>query len=76
MIHAVEAAHNGCNASSVLYIPSVPLTAQNARYVLQDQREAFLAGTPGPDFPGGVGESQFQGRGMESDIKAKDARSA
>lgn len=76
MIHAVEATHSGTNASSVLYIPSVPLTAQNARYVLQDQREAFLAGTPGPDFPGGVGESKFEGRGLESDFLSKDARSA
>lgn len=76
MIHAVEATHRGTEASSVMYIPSVPLTAQNARYVIHDQRAAFFSGTPGPDFPGGVGESAFTGRGVESDIVSSEARAA
>lgn len=29
------------------------------------QREAFLKGTPGPDFPGGKGESEHIGRPTE-----------
>jgi hypothetical protein len=51
----------GKSDSSVLYIPVCPVTEINARY-LKRQREAFLNGTPAPDFPGGVGESQHQNR--------------
>lgn len=47
----------GKDDASVLYIPVCPTTEQNAKY-LKRQREAFINGTPGPDFPGGVGESQ------------------
>jgi hypothetical protein len=54
-----------------MYIPAVPLTPKNLEYI-QEQKEAFLAGTPAPDFPGGVGESLFEGRGAESDILGKE----
>ncbi|KAJ7022104.1 hypothetical protein C8F04DRAFT_971886 [Mycena alexandri] len=47
MIHAVEAYHGGQGDSSVLYIPAVPLTLDNVRY-LRDQRSNFLAGLPAP----------------------------
>src|SRR5277367_3351470 len=47
--------------SSVLYIPACPLTERNAQYLAR-QRETFLHGTPGPDFPGGIGESEHIGR--------------
>ncbi|KAF7309866.1 Duf1479 domain protein [Mycena indigotica] len=67
MIHAVEARHGGVQDSSVLYIPAVPLTADNAHY-LRDQRNNFLAGLPAPDFPGGSGESDFVGRATEGDV--------
>jgi Protein of unknown function (DUF1479) len=45
----------------VLYIPVCPLTEINAKYLAR-QREAFRAGTPGPDFPGGKGESEHVDR--------------
>ncbi|ORY24395.1 hypothetical protein BCR39DRAFT_561571 [Naematelia encephala] len=75
VIHAVEAEHRGTGPSAVMYIPSVPLTAQNAEYV-RDQRESFLAARPPPDFPGGVGESGFQGTGREEDVVGLAARNA
>ncbi|KUJ24198.1 DUF1479-domain-containing protein [Mollisia scopiformis] len=68
MIHAVDGIHGGKGDSSVLYIPVCPLTEANARYLVT-QREAFKSGTPGPDFPGGVGESQHVGQMKENDIK-------
>nr|POF12278.1 hypothetical protein CFP56_76037 [Quercus suber] len=45
------------------------------RYVAQ-QRDAFLAGVPPPDFPGGVGESQFTDRAHVSDIQSEAGRIA
>jgi hypothetical protein len=68
MIHSVESVHNGNGPSAVMYIPSVPLTSRNVEYV-RDQRESFLVARPPPDFPGGVGESQFGGTGREEDIE-------
>lgn len=53
--------HQGKSDSSVLYIPVCPVTEQNAEY-LATQRQAFLDGTPGPDFPGGKGESRHVDR--------------
>jgi hypothetical protein len=61
-IHAVDKVHNGAGDSSVLYIPVCPATEASAEYVAK-QREAFLEGTPAPDFPGGKGESEHIGRG-------------
>lgn len=75
VIHAVESLHSGKGPSAVLYIPSVPLTAINAEYV-RDQRECFLEGRPPPDFPGGVGESLFNGTGKGGDVTDQAARSA
>ena len=60
-IHAVDKIHLGSMDSSVLYIPACPLTERNAQYLVR-QRETFLHGTPGPDFPGGLGESKHIGR--------------
>ncbi|KAL8377264.1 hypothetical protein RB595_008105 [Gaeumannomyces hyphopodioides] len=60
-IHAVDPKHSGTSDSSVLYIPVCPVTELNAAYLAR-QRQAFLAGTPGPDFPGGKGESDHVGR--------------
>jgi hypothetical protein len=67
-LHAVDKIHNGTGDSSVLYIPACPLTETNARYLVR-QRNAFLDGTPGPDFPGGVGESAHSGRMVRTDVK-------
>lgn len=69
-IHAVDKVHNGTSDSSVLYIPVCPLTELNAKYLVK-QRKAFLDGTPGPDFPGGMGESEHVGRTTAKDIKAQ-----
>ncbi|KAI9810600.1 MAG: hypothetical protein M1827_006162 [Pycnora praestabilis] len=60
-IHAVDEFHAGASDSSVMYIPACPLTEANAEYLVR-QREAFIEGTPGPDFPGGKGESEHLGR--------------
>lgn len=68
-IHAVDAVHAGKTDSSVLYIPSCPLTVGNAAYLAR-QREAFLAGTPSPDFGGGKGESGHVGRPGVGDVGA------
>jgi hypothetical protein len=67
-IHAVDRIHGGKGDSSVLYIPVCPLTEANARY-LATQRDAFEQGTPGPDFPGGEGESHHVGRPTKGDIE-------
>ncbi|KOS18002.1 Uncharacterized protein ESCO_002841 [Escovopsis weberi] len=60
----IDNAHTGKSDSSVLYIPVCPVTESNAEYLAR-QRQAFREGTPGPDFPGGVGESQHVGRVTE-----------
>jgi hypothetical protein len=60
-IHAVDKTHAGKGDSSVMYIPVCPTTEANAEYLVQ-QRETFLEGYPGPDFPGGKGESEHTGR--------------
>jgi hypothetical protein len=74
-IHSVEASNEGQNAASVLYIPSVPLTLANVKYI-KDQREQYLAGVPPPDFPGGTGESAFKNKGVESDILSLEGKRA
>ncbi|KAK4057803.1 hypothetical protein OIO90_001022 [Microbotryomycetes sp. JL221] len=66
-IHAVESQHKGQGDSSVMYIPAIPLTLNNFEYLL-DQRSRFEQGLPPNDFPGGVGESEFSGRGTVDDI--------
>ncbi|KAK5000814.1 hypothetical protein LTR66_000400 [Elasticomyces elasticus] len=66
-IHAVDRVHAGQSDSSVLYIPSCPLTERNAHYLAR-QRETFLNGTPSPDFPGGKGESEHAGRPNIEDV--------
>jgi len=60
-IHAVDKLHEGNGDSSVMYIPVCPTTELNLKY-LKRQRDSFLAGTPGPDFPGGRGEADHIGR--------------
>ncbi|KAF1349441.1 DUF1479-domain-containing protein [Lizonia empirigonia] len=65
-IHAVDKTHAGKTDSSVLYIPACPMTEDNANYLAR-QRENFVAGTPSPDFGGGIGESEHVGR-----VKAED----
>jgi hypothetical protein len=69
-IHAVDKVHRGSSDSSVLYIPVCPITKANARYLVR-QREAFLRGYPGPDFPGGKGEAEHIGRLLVEDLEAQ-----
>ena len=44
-----------------MYIPVCPVTEANAEYIAR-QRDTFAQGLPGPDFPGGKGESEHTGR--------------
>ncbi|KAJ5593679.1 hypothetical protein N7537_010583 [Penicillium hordei] len=74
-IHGTESDNTGDIDASVFYIPSVPLTPNNAKYVAQ-QRDAFLKGVPPPDFPGGFGESQFSDRAQVGDIQSEVGRMA
>ncbi|KAH9992566.1 DUF1479 domain protein [Xylariaceae sp. FL0662B] len=68
-IHAVDKVHKGKCDSSVLYIPVCPVTEINAQYIVR-QREAFLNGTPGPDFPGGQGEANHVNRPTEAYLRS------
>lgn len=68
-IHAVDKTHAGTSDSSVLYIPACPMTEDNAHYLVR-QRDAFLAGTPSPDFGGGAGESEHVGRVAPEELEA------
>ena len=74
-LHAVDKMHAGKGDSSVLYIPACPLTETNAEYLVR-QREAFLNGTPGPDFPGGIGESEHTGRMTRKDVEIAGGKQA
>jgi hypothetical protein len=67
-IHAVDKVHAGSSDSSVLYIPACPITETNAEYLAR-QRETFLSGYPGPDFPGGKGEADHVGRPKVAGLK-------
>jgi hypothetical protein len=71
-IHAVDSVHAGKTDSSVLYIPSCPLSVGNAEYLAR-QRAAFLDGTPSPDFGGGVGESKHVNRPGVEDVETVDS---
>lgn len=53
----------------MLYIPISPITEINADYVKR-ARAAWRAGTPGPDFPGGKGESEHVGRPTEDFVRS------
>lgn len=53
----------------MLYIPICPVTETNAKYVAR-MREAWRNGTPGPDFPGGKGESEHVGRPTEEFLRS------
>ncbi|GKZ17815.1 hypothetical protein AbraIFM66951_012081 [Aspergillus brasiliensis] len=74
-IHGTEMENTGDIDACVFYIPSVPLTPNNLQYVKQ-QREAFLKGVPPPDFPGGLGESEFSDRATVADIQSEAGKVA
>lgn len=71
LIHAVDSVHVGKNDSSVFYIPSAPLCSINLKYAFL-QREAFLRGLVGPDFPGfpnDIAETQHTDRATVDDVR-------
>jgi len=67
IIHAVEREHNGTGNSSVFYIGAAPLCAKNASY-LPKQKETFLAGEAGPDFPQEGREKNYANRAQVGDL--------
>jgi hypothetical protein len=56
-----------------MYIPVCPVTELNAKYSAQ-QRDAFAAGIPAPDFPGGKGESEHFGRATTGSVRGEASR--
>ncbi|EST07683.1 Protein of unknown function DUF1479 [Kalmanozyma brasiliensis GHG001] len=74
-VHSVESKHAGKGDSSVLYIPAIPTTVVNWKYVLE-QKRCFEEGRPPPDFPGGEGESAFRGRGTPQMVEGQMARAS
>lgn len=71
----MDKVHLGQSDSSVLYIPVCPVTEANAEYVVR-QRETFMDGYPGPDFPGGKGESGHSGRPTEKYLRTHSSEEA
>ena len=67
LIHTVDAPQPESDCSTAMYLPACPLTQTNALYLCR-QRKAFLLGQPGPDFAGGLGESNYAGRPGVQDI--------
>jgi hypothetical protein len=45
------------------------------QYIAQ-QRDSFLKGIPPPDFPGGVGESEFANRANAGDVQSEAGKLA
>jgi hypothetical protein len=58
-----------------MYIPAVPLTPANARYVEQ-QKEHFLKGVPPPDFPVAVTGVRLMGLASDEDVEEPLGRKA
>ncbi|KAL9617942.1 MAG: hypothetical protein Q9160_007308 [Pyrenula sp. 1 TL-2023] len=61
-IHGVDKEHRGHGESSVLYIPTCPMTPRNIDSLMR-QRTAAVRFSPPPDYPdaGGQGESGYVG---------------
>jgi hypothetical protein len=59
----------------MMYIPAVPLTPANARYVEQ-QKEHFLKGVPPPDFPVAVTGVRLMGLASDEDVEEPLGRKA
>ncbi|RAL12733.1 DUF1479 domain-containing protein [Aspergillus homomorphus CBS 101889] len=74
-LHSVDREHRGAGDSSVMYIPATPMCHMNVEYLLK-QRQAALAYSPPPDFPGagGAGEAGFEGALDWSDISREGQR--
>ncbi|KAJ7798275.1 hypothetical protein B0H14DRAFT_3545338, partial [Mycena olivaceomarginata] len=75
VVHSVEEEHTGSEDSAVMYIPAVPLTPANARYV-ERQKDNFFKGVPPPDFPAAVTGVGLVGLGGAKDIEEPLGRKA
>ncbi|KAF8207015.1 hypothetical protein K438DRAFT_1917503 [Mycena galopus ATCC 62051] len=75
VVHSVEQEHTGSEDSAVMYIPAVPLTPANARYV-ENQKDRFLKGAPPPDFPAAITGVGLVGLGTDKDIEEPLGRKA
>ncbi|KAJ6596183.1 hypothetical protein DFH09DRAFT_1134327 [Mycena vulgaris] len=75
VVHSVEQEHTGSEDSAVMYIPAVPLTPANARYVAR-QKEEFLKGLPPPDFPVATTGVGFVGLAQDEDVENPLGRKA
>ncbi|KAJ7866393.1 hypothetical protein B0H14DRAFT_2347464 [Mycena olivaceomarginata] len=75
VVHSVEEEHTGSEDSVVMYIPAVPLTPANARYV-EHQKDNFFKGVPPPDFPAAVTGVGLVGLGSAKDIEEPLGRKA
>ncbi|KAF8135860.1 hypothetical protein K438DRAFT_1882426 [Mycena galopus ATCC 62051] len=75
VVHSVEEEHTGSEDSAVMYIPAVPLTPANARYV-ERQKDNFFKGVPPPDFPAAVTGVGLVGLGSAKDIEEPLGRKA
>jgi hypothetical protein len=58
-----------------MYIPAVPLTPANARYV-EAQKEHFLKGVPPPDFPVATTGVGLVGLASDEDVEEPLGRKA
>jgi hypothetical protein len=58
-----------------MYIPAVPLTPANARYV-ERQKDDFLKGVPPPDFPVAMTGVGLVGLGNDEDVEEPLGRKA
>ncbi|KAJ7895767.1 hypothetical protein B0H13DRAFT_1885471 [Mycena leptocephala] len=65
----------GSEDSAVMYIPAVPLTPANARYV-ERQKDHFLKGVPPPDYAAATTGVGLVGLGSDKDIEESLGRKA
>ncbi|KAJ6460247.1 hypothetical protein C8R45DRAFT_1180344 [Mycena sanguinolenta] len=72
IVHSVEQEHTGSEDSAVMYIPAVPLTPANARYV-ERQKDHFV---PPPDYAAATTGVGLVGLGSDKDIEEPLGRKA
>ncbi|KAJ7082858.1 hypothetical protein B0H15DRAFT_851751 [Mycena belliarum] len=75
VVHSVEQEHTGSEDSAVMYIPAVPMTPANARYVAR-QKDEFLKGAPPPDFPVATTGVGLVGLATDGDVEEPLGRKA
>ncbi|KAJ7116584.1 hypothetical protein C8R44DRAFT_792863 [Mycena epipterygia] len=75
VVHSVEQEHTGSEDSAVMYIPAVPLTPANARYLAR-QKDDFLKGLPPPDFAVATTGVGFVGLAKDEDVEEPLGRKA